>query len=42
VGNLIDSGDGVSDGKYKLEATETMRIENEDLTATYSDVTCTV
>jgi hypothetical protein len=47
VGNIIDGADGVKvagkdDGKYLLDATETMRIENEDLTTSYSDVTCTI
>lgn len=42
VGNLIDGADGANDGKYLLDASESMRIENEDLTATYSNVTCTI
>ena len=42
VGNLIDAFDGSSDGKFKLDATETMRIENEGLTSTYSAVSCSV
>jgi hypothetical protein len=42
VGNLIDGGDGISDGKYLLDAKESMRIENEDLTSTFSPVTCTI
>jgi Flp pilus assembly protein TadG len=40
VGNLIDRGDGVIDNKLLLDATEKMRIENEDLTATYPDHVC--
>lgn len=35
VGGLIDRFDGTADNKYKLDATEQMRIENEDLDATY-------
>lgn len=54
VGNLLDGFDGIKvgnppkdDGKFLLDATETMRIENEDLTAAYlasagTDVTKTV
>jgi TadE-like protein len=46
VGNLIDGFDpGTTwdnDNRLLLEATETMRIENEDLTATYPAVTCTI
>jgi Flp pilus assembly protein TadG len=42
VGNLLDGADGTNDSKFLLDAKEQMRIENEDLTATYSDVTCTV
>jgi hypothetical protein len=42
VGNLIDGADGLSDSKYLLDASESMRIENEDLPAGYSDVTCTI
>lgn len=42
VGGLLDGFDGASDNKFKLSATEQMRIENEDLTATYSDVTCNI
>ena len=42
VGGILDGFDGVSDNKLKLSAVEQMRIENEDLTATYSDVTCSI
>jgi Flp pilus assembly protein TadG len=47
VGNLLDGLDGVSDNKFLLDATERMRIENEDLTALFltaagTDVTKTV
>jgi Flp pilus assembly protein TadG len=42
VGNLIDGADGINDSKYLLDAKEQMRIENEDLTTGYSDVTCTI
>jgi hypothetical protein len=42
VGNIIDGFDGVSDHKFLLDATEKMRIENEALTATYGNVTCTI
>jgi Flp pilus assembly protein TadG len=42
VGGLLDGFDGASDNRYLLDATETMRIENEALTATDSDVTCNI
>lgn len=42
VGGLLDGFDGVSDGKWELDATETMRIENEGLANTYADVSCNV
>jgi TadE-like protein. len=47
VGILIDGADGVKiagkdDGKFLLDATEQMRIENEDLTSTYPNVTCPI
>jgi hypothetical protein len=42
VGGLLDGFDGVSDNRFLLDATERMRIENEDLTATFSNVTCNV
>ena len=42
VGNFIDGLDGTSDDKYRLDAVETMRIENLGLTTSYADVTCTV
>jgi Flp pilus assembly protein TadG len=32
VGGVIDRFDGVADNRFLLDATETMRIENEDLT----------
>lgn len=35
VGGLIDGFDGTSDNKFKLEAIEQMRIENEDLDAAF-------
>ena len=42
VGGLLDGFDGVSDSRFLLDATEQMRIENEDLTTTYSSVTCNI
>ena len=45
VGGLIDRFDGVTDNRLQLDATETMRIENEDLDATsYSaiPVSCSI
>jgi Flp pilus assembly protein TadG len=42
VGGILDRFDGTTDNKLKLDGTEQMRIENEDLTATYSDVTCNI
>jgi Flp pilus assembly protein TadG len=42
VGGLVDGFDGTSDGKFTLDATETMRIENDDLPATFGDKVCTI
>jgi Flp pilus assembly protein TadG len=42
VGGIIDRFDGVTDGKFMLDATEQMRIENEGLANTYSNVSCTI
>jgi Flp pilus assembly protein TadG len=42
VGGLIDGFDGASDNRFLLDATETMRIENEGLTATYGSVSCNI
>jgi len=42
VGLIIDRFDGTSDGSFLLDATEQMRIENEDLDQFYAPVTCTV
>jgi Flp pilus assembly protein TadG len=45
VGGLIDGFDPnpwKSDNRYMLDATEQMRIENEDLPATYANVTCNI
>jgi Flp pilus assembly protein TadG len=42
VGGLLDGADGVSDNRFLLDAREQMRIENEDLTATFSPVTCNI
>jgi Flp pilus assembly protein TadG len=42
VGGLLDLFDGSSDNRFLLDATETMRIENEDLTSTYASVTCPI
>lgn len=36
VGALIDGFDGTSDGAFTLDATETMRIENPDLTSGFA------
>ena len=42
VGGLLDGFDGTSDGKFQLDATEHMRIENLGLTTTFADVTCNI
>jgi len=43
VGGLIDGFDPYpGDGKFTLDATESMRIENDDLTSTFSDKVCTI
>src|SRR5262245_52515550 len=43
VGGVIDRFDGTADDKLRLDATETMRIENDDLpNGTYTDVSCNV
>jgi hypothetical protein len=42
VGAFLDQLDGLADSKFRLDATETMRIENEGLGNTYGDVTCNV
>lgn len=42
VGGLIDGFDGTSDGKFKLDATEQMRIENQGLLNTYANVACNI
>ena len=43
VGGLIDGFDGASDGKFTLDATETMRIENPDLTGGFASAqVCTI
>jgi len=45
VGGLIDGFDAnpwKSDGRYMLDATEQMRIENEDLTSTFGNVSCNI
>jgi Flp pilus assembly protein TadG len=42
VGGVLDRFDGTVDNRIQLDATEQMRIENEDLTATYSNVTCNI
>jgi Flp pilus assembly protein TadG len=41
VGGLLDGFDGVSDNRLLLSATESMRIENEDLTQPFSPATVT-
>jgi hypothetical protein len=44
VGLLLDRFDSSIDNPpaLKLEATEQMRIENEDLTTSYGSVTCNI
>lgn len=42
VGFLLDSFDGTTDNKFRLDATESMRIENDGLTATFADQTCNI
>jgi len=42
ISSVLDGFDGVSDAHLKLDATETMRIENEGLTSTFGDVGCDV
>lgn len=42
VGGLLDRFDGVADNRLLLDASETMRIENQGLTATYSPVSCNI
>lgn len=42
IGTILDGFDGASDNRFLLDATEQMRIENEDLTATFSNVTCNI
>ncbi|HET8785645.1 MAG TPA: TadE family protein [Candidatus Limnocylindrales bacterium] len=42
VGAFLDQLDGSGDGKFRLDATETMRIENDGLANTYGDVSCNV
>jgi len=42
ISAVLDRFDGVADDRFKLDATETMRIENLGLTSTYSPVSCNV
>ncbi|HEY2917344.1 MAG TPA: TadE family protein [Candidatus Limnocylindrales bacterium] len=44
VSNVLDGFDGVSDNALRLDATETMRIENDNssMTTSYADVGCDV
>jgi Flp pilus assembly protein TadG len=42
ISGLLDGFDGASDSRYTLDATETMRIENEALTATYGSKSCPI
>ena len=42
ISNILDGLDGVNDSALRLDASETMRIENSGLTSTYSDVGCDV
>jgi Flp pilus assembly protein TadG len=42
IANFLDAIDGTTDMALRLDATETMRIENTGLTTSYSDVGCDV
>jgi len=42
VGGLIDGFDGASDNRFLLDAKETMRIENEALTAGGTSPVCNI
>jgi hypothetical protein len=42
VGGLIDGFDGASDNRFLLDAKETMRIENEALTAGGTSPPCNI
>jgi Flp pilus assembly protein TadG len=42
ISSVLDGFDGVSDAHLKLDATETMRIENEGLDTIYGDVSCDI
>jgi Flp pilus assembly protein TadG len=42
ISNILDGLDGTTDGAFRLDATETMRIENSGLATSYSDVGCDV
>ncbi|MEO8272471.1 MAG: TadE/TadG family type IV pilus assembly protein [Chloroflexota bacterium] len=42
VGGILDRFDGTTDNRLLLDAKEQMRIENEDLTTPYGDVTCSI
>jgi Flp pilus assembly protein TadG len=44
ISNVLDGFDGVSDNALRLDATETMRIENDNasMTTSYADVGCDV
>jgi len=42
ISNILDGLDGTNDSALRLDATETMRIENSGLTTSYADVGCDV
>ena len=42
IGAVLDRFDGTADNKFRLDATETMRIENLGLANTYLPVNCNV
>jgi Flp pilus assembly protein TadG len=42
ISNILDGFDGATDQALRLDATETMRIENAGLSTSYSDVGCDV
>ena len=42
ISAVLDRFDNSTDNKFKLDATETMRIENLALTSTYAQVSCDV
>jgi Flp pilus assembly protein TadG len=42
ISSVLDGLDGTTDAHLKLDATETMRIENEALTSTFNSVGCDI